>query len=88
MVELLAAKPAARLGLAGRGRLAPGDWADVTVFDAAPEGTVRAADFRSQGRNTPFEGWAVRGRVETVFVDGRPVVWQGELMDEREGDGR
>jgi dihydroorotase len=84
MVESLTTKPAARLGLAGRGRLAPGDWADVTVFDPAPEGRIQAAAFRSQGRNTPFDGWPVRGQVETVFVDGKPVVWQGLLADENE----
>lgn len=82
MVESLTTKPAGRLGLAGRGCLAPGDWADVTVFDPAPEGQIQAAAFRSQGRNTPFDGWPVRGRVDMVFVDGKPVVRGGCLVDE------
>ncbi|MGD8718589.1 MAG: dihydroorotase [Candidatus Zixiibacteriota bacterium] len=80
MVELMSSCPARRLGLEGRGTLAPGARADVTVFDPIPRRTVRSADFHSKGKNTPFEGWDVRGSVDAVFVGGRPVVWDGRLV--------
>jgi dihydroorotase len=80
MVELMSSCPARRLGLEGRGTLAPGARADVTVFDPKPRRTVRSTDFHSKGKNTPFEGWAVRGRVDAVFVGGRPVVRDGRLV--------
>jgi dihydroorotase len=84
MVELMSANPARRLKLEGRGTLAPGSRGDVTVFDPAPEDTIRSASFYSQGKNTPFEGWAVRGRVDTVLVDGRPAVRNGRLVEKAE----
>jgi dihydroorotase len=81
MVELMSANPARRLKLEGRGTLAPGSRGDVTVFDPTPEETIRAASFYSQGKNTPFEGWAVKGRVDAVLVDGRPAVRGGRLVE-------
>lgn len=45
---------------------------------------MSAASFYSKGKNTPFEGWAVRGRVDTVLVDGRPVVRDGRLIEAAE----
>ncbi len=81
MVELMSANPARRLNLKGRGTLALGAWGDVTVFDPAPEDAVRSELFFSQGKNTPFEGWRVRGRVDAVLVDGRPVVRRGRLVE-------
>ncbi len=81
MVELMSANPARRLKLEGRGTLAPGSRGDVTVFDPAPEDAIRAASFYSQGKNTPFEGWVVKGRVDAVLVDGRPAVRGGRLVE-------
>jgi dihydroorotase len=81
MVELMSANPARRLKLEGRGTLAPGSRGDVTVFDPAPEEAIRSATFYSQGKNTPFEGWGVRGRVYAVLVDGRPAVREGRLVE-------
>lgn len=84
MVELMSAKPARRLRLEGLGTLAPGARGDVTVFDPDGQDTIRAASFYSRGKNTPFEGWAVRGRVDAVLVDGRPVVRNGRLVEAAE----
>jgi len=84
MVELMSGNPARRLELEGRGTLAPGARGDVTVFDPEAQDTIRAASFYSKGKNTPFEGWAVRGRVDTVLVDGRPVVRDGRLAETAE----
>jgi dihydroorotase len=84
MVELMSAGPALRLGLEGRGALAVGARGDVTIFDPAAEDAISAASFYSKGKNTPFEGWAVRGRVDTVLVDGRPVVRDGRLIETAE----
>ena len=84
MVELMSANPARRLELEGRGTLAPGARGDVTVFDPEARDTIRAASFYSKGKNTPFEGWAVRGRVDAVLVDGRPVVRDGLLVEKAE----
>lgn len=51
--------------------LAPGDDADLVLFDPAAEWVVDPARFRSKGRNTPFAGWTLRGRVLATVMGGR-----------------
>ena len=72
LVELLAVNPARVLGVPG-GDLTAGAPADITVL--APELAVRvdAAAFRSLARNTPFDGWSLRGGVAATMVGGRTV---------------
>jgi dihydroorotase len=72
LVELLSANPARVLNLPG-GTLEEGGPADITILDPDAPVTVRAAQFRSRGRNTPFEGWSLKGGVVATIVGGRPV---------------
>ena len=53
-----------------RGTLKPGAPADVTIIDPQVEWTIDADRFRSKSRNSPFHGWKVKGRAETVIVGG------------------
>src|SRR5690606_980549 len=76
LIELMSTGPARALGLPG-GTLAPGTPADVTVIDLDAELEVAAARFRSKSRNTPFEGWKLRGRAVATVVGGR-LVWRLE----------
>jgi len=71
VLSLLSAQPAALLGMKGRGTLAVGSFADVVVFDAKAEWTYRASEGKSKSRNTPFDGWAMRGRVRWTISEGR-----------------
>lgn len=82
MVELMSANPARRLGLEGRGILEPGSYADVTVFDPRPESVVDEDNFKSRGKNTPFLGEKLGGRVPHVWVNGRRVIRDGEIVGE------
>jgi len=71
-VQVLTAKPAEILGVPG-GTLGEGEPADLIIVDPEAEWTVTPEDFLSKGRNTPFAGWKLRGRVERTFVAGRAV---------------
>ncbi|HEX5716827.1 MAG TPA: dihydroorotase, partial [Thermoanaerobaculia bacterium] len=73
LIELLSTGPARVLGLPG-GTLRPGGPADVTLFHLGEEVTIRATAFRSKSRNTPFDGWKLRGRPAGTIVDGRRIV--------------
>lgn len=64
--------PAAILGVAG-GELAAGAPADVCVFDPEATWRVGADTLRSEGKNTPFLGRDVQGRVRATVVGGRVV---------------
>ncbi|MBK9308845.1 MAG: dihydroorotase [Nitrospira sp.] len=69
-VQCLTSKPAGLLGLPG-GTLAPGVSADIILVDRACEWVVEPDQFYSKGRNTPFAGWRLRGRVMMTVVGGR-----------------
>lgn len=68
-------QPARILGL-DAGHLSVGAAADVCVFDPEAYWKVEPAALKSQGKNTPFTGLEVQGRVRYTLVDGQ-VVYQG-----------
>ncbi len=72
LIELLSTGPARVLGVDG-GSLAEGSRADVTLLALDRRLTVRAAKFLGKGRNTPFEGWKLRGRPVGTLLAGRRV---------------
>lgn len=61
----------ARILRIDRGTLALGAAADITIIDPAARWTVDADQFRSKSKNSPFIGWQLTGRAETVLVAGR-----------------
>jgi dihydroorotase len=74
-IELLSTNPARVLKLPG-GSLAEGQPADVTVLAPDAPVIVRAAALRSKSKNTPFDGWSLRGAVAATIVGGRIVFRQ------------
>ncbi len=73
IVELLASNPAKIFGLSGRGTLAKGAHADVTIFDPKKKWTFDASQSLSKSRNTPFDGWNFTGRAVVTIVGGKVV---------------
>jgi dihydroorotase len=73
-IELLTAGPARVLGI-GKGTLAVGADADLTLLDLDRSFTVEPEKFLSKGRNTPFAGWTLRGQAVATIVGGE-IVWQ------------
>jgi len=71
-VELLSVNPARVFRLPG-GSLAEGSVADVTILAPDTRVSIRAAQLRSKSKNTPFDGWELRGAVAATIVGGRVV---------------
>jgi dihydroorotase len=71
-IELLSANPARVLNLPG-GSLAPGAPADIVVIDPDRRVTIDASRHVSKSKNTPFNGWELRGAVAYTLVGGRIV---------------
>ncbi|MDR2195003.1 MAG: dihydroorotase [Gallionellaceae bacterium] len=67
--------PARILGLDNLGHLSVGASADVCIFDPAHWWKVEPAALNSQGKNTPFLGMELQGKVRYTLVDGK-VVYQ------------
>jgi dihydroorotase len=72
MVQLLSVNPARILGVMG-GSLSEGQPADITVLAPDLRVTIAAQALRSKSKNTPFDGWQLRGGVAATLVGGRPV---------------
>jgi len=68
----ISSEPARILGAAS-GRLALGAPADLAIFDPAAPLRVAPETLKSQGKNTPFAGYELSGRVRTTIVEGNVV---------------
>ncbi len=68
-VRKLTMNPASILKIE-KGRLVVGSDADITIIDPNLEWTVDAAQFKSKSRNTPFNGWKLKGRAIQTIVAG------------------
>ena len=69
LAEKMSASPARILGLEG-GALKEGAVADLMLADLNEKYIIDPADFVSKGKNTPFGGKEVYGRVKYTIVDG------------------
>lgn len=72
LVEKMSVNPAKVLDLP-KGNLAPGSIADLVIADIETAYTIDSSQFVSKGKNTPFDGKEVKGRIEKTFVDGKLV---------------
>ena len=72
LVELLSVNPARILKVAG-GTLSEGVPADITIIAPDLKVRIEAAKLRSRSKNTPFDGWELRGGVAATLVGGRPL---------------
>ena len=70
LVDKLARNPARILGLDDVGTLQSGTTADVTVIDPKASWTIDPSRFASKSSNSPFAGFAVKGRAHAVIVGG------------------
>ena len=69
--------PACILRLPTKGRLAIGADADVVIFDPDEVWTVDPEQFASKGRNTPFAGKELKGKIKYTIVGGK-IIYQDE----------
>jgi dihydroorotase len=82
LVELLSVNPARILRIPG-GSFAEGAPADITILAPDLPVSVSAERMRSKSRNTPFDGWQLRGGVAATMVGGRVVYLNSEFEDLR-----
>lgn len=76
VLALMSASPAALLGL-DKGTLAAGRDADLILFDPDQAWIIDKTKFASKGRNTPFHGRTVRGRVKYTISRGTIIYQEG-----------
>lgn len=80
LVERMSVAPARILNKEG-GRMRPGDCADLIIFDPEREWEVKAAEFSSKSKNSPFIGRKLKGKVESVWINGNLKLDQGKFIE-------
>jgi dihydroorotase len=75
VIEKLSVVPA-RIVRVDKGTLKLNKVADITIFDPKKEFDIDKEKFSSKGKNTPFQGWKVRGKVKYTIVSGK-IVYSG-----------
>ncbi len=72
LFEKVTVNPARILGIEG-GSLRQGSRADAVLIDPGKEWVVDPSLFHSKGRNTPFKGWKMKGKVVKTILEGKVV---------------
>lgn len=72
MIKKFTIEPAKLIGI-DRGTLAEGSVADITIFNPGAEVTVDKSKFKSKSKNTPFDGFRLKGKVAATIVGGEVV---------------
>src|SRR5208282_776546 len=85
-VDLTSAGPHRLFGIIGKGRMAAGYDADLTVVDMKRRETIRDSWIASRSRWTPYDGKTVTGWPVGTIVRGRRVMWEGELTGPSTGE--
>lgn len=81
MAEKMSYNPAKILGIHDRGSVSEGKIADIVIFDPKTEYVIDKNTFLSKGKNTPFHGRKVKGKVVCTIAGGRVVYEGGKTID-------
>jgi dihydroorotase len=78
--KILAERPAKIFGLKGKGELSEGADADITILDLKKEFVIDPDKFHSKARYSPFAGENCVGCVSKVFLAGKMIFENGEIL--------
>jgi dihydroorotase len=79
-VDMTSHGPNRLFGIAGKGRLAAGYDADLTIVDLKRRETITNAWIASKAGWTPYDGVTVTGWPVGTVIRGRKIMWQGQLL--------
>ncbi|MEQ1672071.1 MAG: dihydroorotase, partial [Hyphomicrobium sp.] len=85
-VDLTSHGPQRLFGLRGKGRIAVGYDADLTIVDLKRRQTIRNDWIESRCGWTPYDGVTVTGWPAGTFVRGRKVMWEGQILGAAAGE--
>ena len=84
-VDMTSAGPNRLFGIKGKGRIAVGYDADITIVDLKRKETITNAWIASKAGWTPYDGKTVTGWPVGTIVRGHKVMWEGQLIEKSIG---
>jgi dihydroorotase len=84
-IDLTSAGPQRIFGIAGKGRLAVGWDADLTIVDLKARRTIRNADQATRVGWTPFDGMQAQGWPMATIIRGQVVMREAEILAPSQG---
>jgi dihydroorotase len=78
LIEKMTINPAKVLGI-DKGDISEGKIADIAIIDPEAVYKIDASKFESKGKNTPFDGYEVKGKVLYTIVGGKTVFEKGTI---------
>lgn len=85
-VDMTSAGPQRLFGLEGKGRIAVGYDADLTIVDMKRRETITHEWIQSRAAWTPYDGKTVQGWPIGTFVRGHKVMWDGAILGKAPGE--
>jgi dihydroorotase len=85
-VDLTSHGPQRLFGIIGKGRIAAGYDADLTLVDLSRTETITHGWIQSRSAWTPYDGTKVKGWPTGTMVRGRRVMWDGEILGPAVGE--
>jgi dihydroorotase len=85
-VDLTSHGPNRLFGIRGKGRIAVGYDADLTIVDLGRRQTITNASMQSRCGWTPYDGVTVQGWPVGTVLRGRRVMWEGEILGPAQGE--
>ena len=79
-VDLTSAGPQRLFGIRGKGRIAVGYDADLTIVDMKRRETIRNGWIESRCGWTPYDGVSVQGWPVGTILRGRRAMWDGNIL--------
>ncbi len=87
VVRMCCENPAKAFNLKGKGSIRPGFDADIVLVDMNEEWKIKAKNRLSKCKWTPFEGKKIYGKIEKVFLRGKPA-YDGKKVLSKKGEGK
>ncbi len=79
VITRMSLNPARIFGLENLGEIAVGNTANLTLIDLKKEWTVKGEELETKCKWSPFEGKKLKGKVHSVFYNGKLVLEDGEF---------
>jgi len=75
LITKMSVNPSNILGI-DRGSLKKSSIADIVIINPDKEYTYTKDSIESKSKNSPFISWVLKGRVEKVFIGGKPITYE------------